>query len=548
MRSRAFIALAALGGALVSGGWLLQRGLERGTGTYARARLFDDVMQHVERDYVDSIPESELYVRATSGMVDELHDPHSVYLTPDRLRKLNESTSGTYVGLGVQIDVRDGWITIISPLPGTPAERAGIQPGDQIVAVNGKSTEGWTPDEARDALRGPPGSTVNILVERPGVDARLPFTVARADIHVTSVRHPMMLTDRVGYVDLTIFSESSEDELRNAIAALRRRGMKTLIFDLRSNPGGLLDQGVSISDMFLDAGDRIVSMRGRAPGSTREFTDDARQLWPDLDLITLVDDHSASAAEIVAGALQDHDRAVILGSTTYGKGSAQSVFPLSDDAGALKLTTARWYTPSGRSIQKERPDTASDDDDDVDGAPQPEDSAAEAPLSQRKAYRTDAGRVVYGGGGITPDLIIASEDSAAGMLAFWRALGKDIPSFRDALTETALAVKASKQVSSPDFTVTPQLRADLWSRMRKKGIALDRASFDSASAAIDRLLAYEIDRYVFGTDAEFRRRAKDDRVIRSALDLAAVGTTQRALLDRAAALRAAKHEDVPHKS
>lgn len=545
MRSRAFIALAALGGALVSGGWLLQRGLERGTGGYAAARLFDDVMHHVAQDYVDSIPASDLYIKATSGMVDELHDPHSVYLTSDRLRKLNESTSGTYVGLGVQIDVRDGWITIISPLPGTPAERAGIQPGDRIVAVNGKSTEGWTPDEARDALRGPPGSMAELTVERPGVAAHLPFTVARADIHVHAVRHPAMLTGTVGYVDLTIFSESSEDELRSAIGDLRRRGMKTLVFDLRSNPGGLLEQGVSISDLFLDSGERIVSMRGRAPGTTREFTDAARQLWPGLDLIALVDDHSASAAEIVAGALQDHDRAVILGSTTYGKGSAQSVFPLSDGSGALKLTTALWFTPSGRSIQKERPDTSAEDGDDA-GAPTT-DSVLEKPLSQRKPYRTDAGRVVYGGGGITPDLIVASEDSATGMLAFWRDLGKDIPRFRDALTESALAVKASKAVSSPDFTVTPAMRGALWSRMRTKGIALDRQRYDSAATAVSRLLSYEIERYVFGSEAEFRRRAKDDRVIHTALDLAATSGTQRDLLQRAAALRAAKREDVQHK-
>jgi carboxyl-terminal processing protease len=542
MRSRAVVALAALGGALVTGGWFLQRGLERGDGVYTRARLFDAVVDRIRRDYVDSLSAGDLYRKAAVGMVEELHDPYSSYLTAERLSALDESTSGTYAGLGVQIDVRDGWITIIAPLPGTPAERAGIQPGDRIVAVNGRSTEGWTADEARERLRGPSGSTVSLLVERPGVAEPLPFTIVRAEIHVRSVRHPMMLTDRVGYVDLTIFSESSADELRTAIAALRRRGMATLILDLRSNPGGLLEQGVAVADLFLDPGQRIVSMRGRSLGTTRDFSDVAPQAWPDLALITLVDGHSASAAEIVAGALQDHDRSVILGSTTYGKGSAQTVFRLGDDAGALKLTTARWFTPAGRSIQKPRTDTMAGADEEDE---EPADSVAERPLSQRQPYRTDGGRVVYGGGGITPDLIVASDDSVAGLLAVWRLVGPDIAHFRDALTECALEIKAKRLVTSPSFVVTPEMRAALWQRLRAKGVTLDRAHYDAAAPAVDRLLGDEIARYVFGPDAAFRRQLRDDRVIAVAVDLAKGSSTQHDLLARAAARRAAKHEDVP---
>ena len=197
MRHRAFVALAALSGALVSGGWLLQRGLERGDNVYGRARLFDDVMAHLSQYYVDTLSQQELYNKAVDGMLEQLHDPYSVFLSAERLKKLNESTSGVYAGLGVQIDVRDGWITIIAPLPGTPAERAGIQPGDRIVAVAGRSTEGWTIEEARQALRGAPGSRVTLSVERPGVTAHIPFTLQRADIHVRSVRHARMLSDGV---------------------------------------------------------------------------------------------------------------------------------------------------------------------------------------------------------------------------------------------------------------------------------------------------------------------------------------------------------------
>lgn len=546
MRSRALIAVTALGGALATGGWLLQRGLEHGGGAYVGARLFGDVLNQIASQYVDSIPVNELYTKAAAGMVDGLGDPHSVYLAKDRLSRLTESTTGNYAGLGIQIDVRDGWITIISPLPGTPAERAGIQPGDRIVAVDGKSTEGLSPEEGRDALRGPEGSRVSLTVDRPGVDAGLPFSIVRAEIHIRSVRHSMVLEGDIGYVDLTIFSESSDTELRDAIGALRRKGVKTLIFDLRSNPGGLLEQGVAISDLFLDSGDTIVSMRGRSPGSTHDFTDEVRELWPDLKLITLVDGHSASAAEIVAGALQDHDRSVILGSTTYGKGSAQSVFPLAADAGggALKLTTARWYTPSGRSIQKTPADSAGEGDSlGADVA----DTAAEKPLSKRRPYKTDGGRLVYGGGGITPDLIVANQDSARGMLAFWRLVGRDIPLFRDALTDYALGVKGRNGVASRDFAITPAMRSGFWRVARARGITLDSTDIAESEQAVDKLLGYEISRFVFGTEAAFRRQMVDDRVIAAALELANGARSERELLARAADRRAAKREDVPQK-
>jgi carboxyl-terminal processing protease len=543
MRSRAVIAIAALGGALATGGWLLQRGMAHGSGSYVGAQLFNEVLSRVANQYVDSVPMSDLYTKAAAGMVDELGDPHSVYLTGARLGSLTESTTGNYAGLGIQIDVRNGWITIISPLPGTPAERAGIQPGDRIVAVDGKSTEGYTPDEARETLRGKEGSKVSITVDRPGVEALLPFTIQRAEIHVASVRHPTMLANEIGYVDLTIFSESSDSELRTAIDSLRRRCMKTLIFDLRTNPGGLLEQGVAISDLFLDRGQQIVSMRGRAPGSNHDFTDETHQIWPDLRLITLVDGHSASAAEIVAGALQDHDRSVILGSTTYGKGSAQSVFPLPDDAGALKLTTARWYTPSGRSIQKQLPDSTEDEG----GVTAEPDTAAEKPLSKREPYRTDSGRLVYGGGGITPDLIVSNQDSASAMLSFWQAVGQDIPAFRDALTKYALSVKARKGVASPDFAVTKAMRDEFWKLARSNGVSIDQAVQDSSARTVNDLLGFEIARFAFGSEAAFERQVKDDRVISAALELANGANSEKDLLARAAERRAAKREDVPQR-
>jgi carboxyl-terminal processing protease len=548
LRARAFISVTVLTLALVLGGWLLQRGLHRGSSSFERARLFDQVRVRIANDFVDSIPEGDLFRKAAEGLVRELHDPHSVYLTPEKLRALTESTSGHYAGIGIQIDVRDGWITIVAPLPGTPAERAGIQPGDRIVAIDGKSTEGASPDDARGLLRGRNGTPVTLQVERPGVESRLTFTVPRGEIRVHSVRHASMIGDGVGYIDLTIFSDSSAVEVQQAVEKLRTQGMKTLVFDLRANPGGLLEQGIEVADLFLDSGEPIVSVRGRE--TAQSFTDEAKQRWPQLKLITLVDEHSASASEIVAGALQDHDRAAIVGSTSYGKGSAQSVFPLVDSASALKLTTARWFTPSGRSIQKVEAPAAGDADDDDDSAPgraaTRADSGSELPLSKRQPYKTDDGRVVYGGGGITPDLLVAPTDSINGTRGFWRMIGAQAPKFRDALTECALAAKGAHAVHSADFPITDSLRQSLWKRVVAKGIKLDRAQFDSVGPVVDRLLGIEIARYALGPDAEFKRRLSGDRVIAAALELSNGAQVENDLLRRAGARRAAKREDIPH--
>src|SRR5688500_7709413 len=257
MRSRAIIVLAALGGAIVSGGWLLQRGTHTGESVFDRARLFDEVMTHVARYYVDSIPESALYRKAVDGMMGELGDPHSAFLAADRLRRLSESTSGRYGGVGIQIEPRDRWITVVAPLPDTPAEQAGVQTGDRIVEIEGESTEGWTADEAMKALRGNPGSRVSFAIERPGMATRLPFTVTRREIKVRSVQHVSMLGDGVGYLDINVFSEETAAELQAGIERLVRDGAREVILDLRGNPGGLLDQGVGVSDLFLDPGDKI---------------------------------------------------------------------------------------------------------------------------------------------------------------------------------------------------------------------------------------------------------------------------------------------------
>jgi len=526
MRSRAIVVMAVLSAALITGGGLVQSGIAGGPVPVQGARLFEQVMTRVAREYVDTVSVQGLYRKAVDGMLLQLHDPHTVYLSEERLNRLNESTSGNYGGLGIQMDVRDGWITIIAPLPGSPAERAGIQTADRIVEVNGRSTRGWTQDEATKALRGNPGSTVKLVVERPGVEKRIPFELSRRRIHARAVQRVAMLRPGVGYLDVNIFSDSTAGEVTQGVDSLVRSGARSLVLDLRGNPGGLLDQGVSVSDLFLDANQEIVSMRGRTEDANRTFTDKSPQRWPKLSLVVLVDGASASAAEIVAGALQDHDRAVLVGDLTYGKGSAQTVFPVAP-SGALKLTTALWYTPVGRSINK-RPRAGADDEDDAT-----EPAADSVPRGERERFRTDGGRTVYGGGAITPDLTVRDTLTPAAALALQQTLGDQLPKFRDALTDFALSLKGSRSVTSPDFTVTPAMREELYRRTTQRGVTVPAAAFETHAAVVDRLLANEIARYVFGLDAEFLRSSRDDRVVAEALALLAGEPPRAELLRRA---------------
>lgn len=519
-RARTVIVAGTLLAALITGGWLLQRGTHTGTFTaYEGARLFENVFRHVQNQYVDAVSDSALYRKSVDGMLYELRDPYSTFLPPDRFARLNETTTGNYAGLGVEVDLRDGWLIVVAAIPGGPAEHAGLQPGDRIIGIAGKQTKGWTNEEASKVLRGKPGTSVTLTIERPGSSAPIELKVQRTTIHRSAVRRASLLGDGIGYIDLKAFSDSTVKELNGAITTLLAHGMKTLVLDLRTNPGGLLNQGVRVSDLFLNPGQKIVSMRGRLPEANREYADSAVQRWPQLPLVVLVDGRSASAAEIVAGALQDHDRAVLVGTPTYGKGSAQSVIPFGLEGG-LKITTARWFTPSGRSITRKRP--ADDETDD-------------ALPAVRQRFRTDAGRTVYGGGGITPDIIAGDSTTPAVEQNFIRALGAKASHFRDAVTDYSLSLKANQSITSPDFIVTPAMRDEVWQRMEARGVDIPRTVYDDAEPLISRVIANDIARYIFGSEAEFRRRASVDKTLQKALELARGAKTEQELLKKVTA-------------
>jgi len=515
--TRAFVLMAVAAVSFASGGWLLQH-QAGGASVYRRASVFNDVLAHVADYYVDSLSEADLYGLAIDGLLKELGDPYSVFLEKSDYDRLSESTTGNYGGLGIQIDVRDGIITVVSPLPDTPAERAGVQPGDRIIELDGSSTRDWSVDRAVDELRGEPGTSITITITRIGVSEPIKLQIERAEIHVRSVQVAMLANDGVGYVWLTHVSAESRDELHDELERLQRDGMTSLVLDLRDNAGGLLDQGVDVTDLFLDAGREIVSVRGRMPSISQTYRDRHPQTWPDLPIVVLVNGYSASAAEIIAGALQDQDRAVLVGTPTFGKGLVQSVFKLGGDEW-LKLTTARWYTPSGRTIQRQRG---------PDGEMLAE--ASDSSHAAADTFHTAAGRVVIGGGGIVPDSVVPADTLDAAQRAFLEQLGGDLGVYQDVLASYAIEL-AEQRAVSPSFVATDAIRDEVYARLTSRGAQIDRRVFLAAAPWVMRNLTYQAVRYAHGREAEFRRRMQDDVQVQAAIRLAASARSPEQLLE-----------------
>jgi carboxyl-terminal processing protease len=498
---------------------------------YQRAQIFDEVLHYVQTRYVDEHSEADLYQKAIKGMLQGLGDPHTVFMSADEYAQLNLQTSGEYGGLGIQIAPREGYIAAVGVLPGTPAERAGIRVGDQILSVDGKDAKGWTDDFAVKVLRGPVGTPVHLRMRRVGVDQPLDFTITREEIHVRSVPYAYMAAPGVAYVDLTIFSRTSSDELRAAIDSLRAKGARKLILDLRGNPGGLLDQGVAVSELFLRRGQSIVETRSRDPNESETFRTSTDAAF-DLPMVVLVDAYSASAAEIVSGALQDHDRALVVGTTSYGKGSVQSLFPLSG-GNYLKMTTGKWYTPSGRSIQKPfHPAMGEDDEADADSAGA---DSAQADTVHRRAYRTDAGRTVLGGGGIVPDVTVKNDTTTLAERALIAAVAKKASTFNDVLSRYAVEYERRTPGLTRDFPVTPEMRRELYDRLHAAGFDLSWEQFEAAHRLIDARLVNDISLSRCGAGVAAQRNDVDDRTLQTAIRLLQGADTQAALFRAAAA-------------
>lgn len=510
LRTAAFV--LALAGTFMLGGFILP---ERTAHT--GPRLFQEVFTLVSNRYVDSLDTAVLYEKAARGLLAELDDPYAALYSPEELERFTIQHEGKYAGVGMLVEERDGAAMVRRVYPDTPAERAGLMPGDHILSLDGESVAGWPLDQVANGLKGEPGTTVEVRIRRPGIEETFEVTMTRAVIHIPAVPYTM-LVDGIGYVPLLQFNETSAEETAVAVAELLDRGATGIVLDLRGNGGGIVDQAIDIAGIFLPRGTPVAEQRER--GLERIYVTHTTPVAPDVPLVVLVDQETASASEIVAGALQDHDRAVVVGQRTFGKGLVQSAYRLADGY-ILKMTTGKWYTPIGRSIHRDR--------EMVDGHLV---ATAEADTADRPIFRSAAGRAIYGGGGIFPDLDVQPDTLDAAEQELVRAFAPQSPIVYGTLFDYAVELKSRV---TPDFQVQPAWREEFYRRLVGRGVDLDRAVYDAGSSFVDRLLEDRVARLAFG-DAEAKRRGlRDDAPLRKAIELLRTGRDQDEIFARAAA-------------
>ena len=460
---------------------------------------FAKIVEKVKSYYVEEVDTHEMIEEAIQGMLHEL-DPHSQYLTGLDYEDLMVSTQGQFGGLGIYISFRDNFPTVISPIDGTPAARARIQSGDQIVEIEGESADGWSVQKAVRYLRGEPGSSVRFKISRPGLSDPIEYNLVRERIQVESVTYSGMFEDNVGYVKLSSFSKSTREELHKALRDLEAQGMEGLVLDLRSNPGGLLQAATGVSELFLDKDKLVVYTKGRYAQNNQKYYASKSRKHTGYPIVVMVNGASASASEIVAGALQDWDAAFVVGQTSYGKGTVQTVFSLSDSQ-AVKLTTAKYYTPSGRSIHKdhvriERDATGEEDfnanDKKLEVVKDGDDPESE---TDRPLYHTSSGRTVYGGGGITPD--IAFEPQKYGEIE--RHLE------RDALFFTFAVEYSMENKVTEDFDVDDKILAEFKELLAEREFEYTEEEFAGDSLDyIKKAILREVISKNFGRKAMYR--------------------------------------------
>jgi len=454
--------------------------------------LFNKVLYDVKKYYVEEKDPVDLVKNGIEGMVESL-DPFSDFLTPEESEEWDIRTKGEFGGLGIQIGIRDEWLTVIAPIEGTPAYRAGIRAGDRIVEIEGESTWGMRLQEAVKRLRGKPGTKVTIKIDRPGVEEPIELTITRAKIHIKAVPFYTLLEENVGYISLSSFSRNASEELKEAMDSLFTQGAKKLILDLRSNPGGLLPEAIKVANLFLEKGALIVSTKGRLKNANESY----RAVYDPpygttFPLVILVNSGSASASEIVAGAVQDWDRGILIGDTTFGKASVQRIFKL-DGGYELKLTTAHYYTPSGRSIQRISKKEKK----------KKEEEKGLTYLTRRLK------RELVGEGGIIPDIVIEEKPSSLVLKAFSKG------------TFFSFAVKYTTEHSeSPKekkIVLTDEDIDNFKKYMKEKGIEFSDEKFNEAKKELSYWLKQEIAEKYWGKEGRYLVKLQEDTVVLEAL-------------------------------
>jgi len=472
--------------------------------TYTQLRIFNKVLQEIESSYVDEIPTDSLIQGAIDGMIGTLNDPHTDFLSKEEFEALMISTKGEFGGIGAQIGKRNDTIKVISPLEGTPAHRAGLMPGDGIIEVDGILTDGKSVDVVVREIRGKPGTKVVLTISRPMIDELFDVEIVRAIIKLDAVPYYGMVDTKIGYVQLATFNRSADAELRVAFDSLFSLGAEKIVFDLRLNSGGLLNEGVAVSELFLSEGKEIVSTKGRGE-SERIFKSHITYPYGDFPMVTLVNGGSASASEIVAGALQDWDRSLIIGTATFGKGSVQHIIGPFEDSSALRITTARWYTPSGRSIDKPIELQGISGKDTV--------GAEKDTIGVEKKVFTTLGvlkRKVFGEGGITPDIVIEPRKMTK--------LETDI--FTKGLSfDFVVQYTASHKDIDKDFEVDEKILKDFVVYLMENDMDFTEAQYDSAKAVLEQRLKQDIFTTLWGLKEGYRVRVSHDPLVQRAVEM-----------------------------
>ena len=482
-------------------------------------KVFTAALGAIDTAYVGDVESDRLVYGAIAGMLQTL-DPHSNFMDPRSYAQMRERQEGRYFGLGISIQVVDGAIKVFSIFEGSPAAQQGLRRGDVIARIEGQDTKGWTSDQAVRLLRGPRGTPVRISIARIGLETLVDLDVVRDEIHIPTVRAAFMLDATTGYVLMSDFGENSDDEMKSALEALRDKGMRRFVLDLRNNPGGALDQAIRISNRFLPRGDLIVYTRGRVPNSDQDYRATKRSDYLDLPMITLVNRNSASASEIVSGALQDHDRSLIVGETTFGKALVQSVYRVSEGAG-VAVTTARYYTPSGRLIQ--RPWDGSFDE--YLTYTLREQDAAKAHKPEDLKF-TDGGRRVYSGGGVEPDRRFDGPTEGFNPSRFGRKLfARNLfDTFAQRFTRagdrriTAGSAWPLRELTE-DFQVTDAMVAEFKAHVQKSRMRIDEAAWQQDQQFIRAMIRFEIDVDLFGVEVARKNLSRQDPQLQYALTL-----------------------------
>jgi carboxyl-terminal processing protease len=510
-RSWRITAIVLFALALALGGLFGNRLLAVTNDTRDSLKLYTELVNLAHEKYGADVSYSDLVYSSVNGMLRSL-DPHTNFLPPDAYEGMREKQQTSFYGLGILVGVRNGQLTVISPLEGTPAARMGIQTGDVISTIEGEPTETMTLDEAVQKLKGPKGTQVKISIARRGLDQPLAMSVTRAEIPQTTVRQSYMLTPTTGYILLTEFSRGSGREMAQAIEKLKKQGMKQLVVDLRNNGGGLLDQAIDIADQFLPEGSTIVETKGRTRDSFQSFKASGKYPALSVPMVVLINEGTASASEILSGSIQDHDRGLVVGTPSWGKGLVQTVYNLSYGAG-LALTTAKYYTPSGRLIQRDYTSyydyyTHADA-----GSPELTGKA----VKPEDIFHTDLGRKVYGGGGITPDVMV-KEDELSPFEQFLLSRNAYLNFSIDYTSRNKAKIK------SPDWKPGPEVMDEFRTWLNKEKLATPQ-EVDEAFAKPDvrdysaMEIRAEVMNSVYGQEARHRVLAQGDKQIQSALGL-----------------------------